>query len=547
MKLNQPVTDTETLLPEGEFIYSRTDLQGRIVEVNDAFARISAYSREEMVGQPHNLVRHPDMPPEAFEDMWRDLQAGLPWRGLVKNRRKDGGFYWVIANASPVREDGQVVGYQSVRGRPGREEIMAAETAYRRLRQGDHSLRILHGQAIPAHSLKFTLLSWLKNSHRQTALSGLVMAITGAALLAYTFVPELLPPIILRALGIVGVALGLWFLLFFRTWLIRDLGRSDHYLGDILCSGDLRKRILPGRSDIVGNIIRQSDQMAGWIQSTLQGIKDVSRAVKSAAGDVARSVVTLNESAQAQSDATAAAAAGIQQITVSIGEVAASAERTKEAAGAAAKVSENGTVLADQACSTILELAETVKHSAAQVERLGEQSKEISRITGTIREIAEQTNLLALNAAIEAARAGEQGRGFAVVADEVRKLAERSAKATEEISQMITAVQEETAKAVSGMRSGAEQVESGVQYVDNAKNALQEINTQMEHMLAMVSDISNSTGDQQAAMTQMAQNVEQVSRMTEQNLTQASETSRTANELHALTERMQKSVGQFVV
>lgn len=83
--------DVETLIPEGAFIYSRTDLQGRIEELNQAFADISAYSREEMLGQPHNMVRHPDMPPEAFADMWADLKQGRPWRGLVKNRRKDGG------------------------------------------------------------------------------------------------------------------------------------------------------------------------------------------------------------------------------------------------------------------------------------------------------------------------------------------------------------------------------------------------------------------------------------------------------------------------
>ncbi|GHT90274.1 hypothetical protein FACS1894101_2610 [Betaproteobacteria bacterium] len=84
MKKNLPVTNTETLLPENEFIYSRTDLKGVIVEVNDAFATISAFSREEMIGQSHNLVRHPDMPPEAFEDMWRDLKAGLP--GAVSSK-----------------------------------------------------------------------------------------------------------------------------------------------------------------------------------------------------------------------------------------------------------------------------------------------------------------------------------------------------------------------------------------------------------------------------------------------------------------------------
>ena len=92
MKINQPVTHVETLLPDGEFIYSSTDLKGIIVEANEAFVRISNFTRDEMIGQPHNMVRHPDMPPEAFADLWRDLKAGRPWRGIVKNRRKDGGF-----------------------------------------------------------------------------------------------------------------------------------------------------------------------------------------------------------------------------------------------------------------------------------------------------------------------------------------------------------------------------------------------------------------------------------------------------------------------
>ncbi|BBR40814.1 hypothetical protein WP3W19E03_33390 [Aeromonas veronii] len=122
MKINQPVTNVETLLPEGEFIYSSTDLKGVIVEANEAFVRISNFTRDEMIGQSHNMVRHPDMPPEAFADLWRDLKAGRPWRGIVKNRRKDGGFYWVVANVSPVRENGQLIGYQSVRARPTRKK-----------------------------------------------------------------------------------------------------------------------------------------------------------------------------------------------------------------------------------------------------------------------------------------------------------------------------------------------------------------------------------------------------------------------------------------
>ena len=547
MQSNQSITDVETQLPEGGFIYSRTDLDGRIVEVNAAFAEISAYSAEEMIGQPHSLVRHPDMPPEAFEDMWRDLKAGLPWRGLVKNRRKDGGFYWVIANASPVRENGRIVGYQSVRGRPTREEIAAAEAVYKRMRQGDKSMRILHGLAVPAHSLKSAFLCWITSDAQQTALIGLSMLIIGSLLLAHALNPMFFPPALMHILGGACVVLAFWFLFFFRAGLIGDLKKADSFLDRILGSGDLRMRTPIQRSDTVGNIVRQSNQMVSWIRFTLQGIDDVAVAVTNSASEVAQSVVMLNKSAQAQSDATAAATTGIEQNTVSIGKVATSAERTKEAADEATKVSDKGSLLADQACATILQLAGTVKDSAVQVERLGEQSREISRITDVIRGIAEQTNLLALNAAIEAARAGEQGRGFAVVADEVRKLAERCAKAAEEVSQMIAAVQAETDKAVSGMRTGAEQVENGVKYVEEAKDALQVINRQMTHMLTTVGDIFSSTSDQQDVMKEMARNIEQVARMTDQNLAQASDTNRTASNLHALTERIRKLVEQFEV
>ena len=140
MKINMPVTNVESQLPEGEFIYSSTDLKGVIVEANEAFADVSNYTREEMIGQSHNLVRHPDMPPEAFADLWEDLKAGRPWRGIVKNRRKDGGFYWVHATVLPNVRQGKVIGYSSIRRKPCRTQVAEAEALYAamRMQEGGH-------------------------------------------------------------------------------------------------------------------------------------------------------------------------------------------------------------------------------------------------------------------------------------------------------------------------------------------------------------------------------------------------------------------------
>jgi methyl-accepting chemotaxis protein/aerotaxis receptor len=136
MRVNEPITNQEILLPEGEMLVSRTDPGGRITFCNHAFAEVSGFTGEELAGAPHNIVRHPHMPKEAFADLWATIKAGRPWEGLVKNRAKAGGFYWVRANVTPVIEKGEVSGYISIRTQPERAAVAAAEAAYAAMRDG---------------------------------------------------------------------------------------------------------------------------------------------------------------------------------------------------------------------------------------------------------------------------------------------------------------------------------------------------------------------------------------------------------------------------
>jgi len=149
MKKNSPTTHHEYSFAENEILYSRTTPKGVILEVNDNFVPISGFSREELIGQAHNIVRHPDVPQEAFADLWKDLKQGRTWRSVLKNWRKDGGFYWVDANVSPVRgPNREIIGFQSVRFKPDAEEIAAAQDAIQRIQAGDKSLYFSHGRIV---------------------------------------------------------------------------------------------------------------------------------------------------------------------------------------------------------------------------------------------------------------------------------------------------------------------------------------------------------------------------------------------------------------
>ena len=189
MKNNQPVTNVEYVLKKTDSIVSKTDLKGIITYVNDDFLRISGFDEHELIGAPHNIVRHPDMPVEAFADLWKALKANRPWTGLVKNRCKNGDFYWVLANATPIFENGQCVGYMSVREKPSRAQVEAHEHVYSLFRKGlAGELQIIDGKAVkPSLLSKFNLIKNLSVKARivsiLVSMSVLMLIIGGVGLL----------------------------------------------------------------------------------------------------------------------------------------------------------------------------------------------------------------------------------------------------------------------------------------------------------------------------------------------------------------------------
>ncbi|MEQ1635385.1 MAG: methyl-accepting chemotaxis protein [Methylococcales bacterium] len=191
MKLNQPVTQSEIQVSESDMLVSKTDLKGIITYANPAFIKISGYSERELIGKAHNLVRHPDMPPEAFADLWANCKAGKPWTGVVKNRSKSGDYYWVVANVAPIFEGNNPIGFMSVRGKPSRQQIESAENAYRLFREGKaNGLLISQGTVV-----KNNLLWKIKHMFQKTPIGTRLNALLGMALFV---------AVVLGGLGLIG-------------------------------------------------------------------------------------------------------------------------------------------------------------------------------------------------------------------------------------------------------------------------------------------------------------------------------------------------------
>ena len=547
MAVSVSVTDRETLVPENTFIYSRTDLHGRITEANQAFADLSGYLIEEMIGKPHNMVRHPDMPKEAFGDMWKSLKAGRPWQGFVKNRRKDGGYYWVFATVSPVRgEGGRVIGFQSLRKRPSREQVKAASAAYERIRNGSQAIRIDEGRVVANHTALIDRFSRPDLRFLWGALLGLLGSIAGLALLFFG-ISSVFARFTAGAAGVLGVLGTLLILLSTLPSLLRDMDQIDSYLNTLLSTGDFTTPFSVDQRGRSGKIARSLGLLTGWVQSTILCIQDAVVPVAQGTEQVRKAILEIDKAAAAQNIASASVAAATTELDLTIREVAEHLQTTESAVQETGRRAGEGAEVSQRATDRIQELASVVKGAAVEVEALGASSTEVGAIAGVIREIADQTNLLALNASIEAARAGEAGRGFAVVANEVRSLADRTMKATAKIDALIGTIRSDSERAIAGMRTGATQVTSGVSLVQEAQGALTGINDLMTEAVRRVSEIAASSSQQTEAMNEISSNISHVAAMTSQNVETVSQTTQMIGNLAPLVERMKQAVEQYHV
>jgi methyl-accepting chemotaxis protein len=316
-------------------------------------------------------------------------------------------------------------------------------------------------------------------------------------------------------------------------------------ISNTVASGDLTVRVEVTSKDEVGELMGAMKRMTDNLRLIIGEVSDASGQVASAADQLtatAKEIAVGTEEVGAQANTVATSG---EEMTATSHDIAKNCLFVSEGAQRASRSAQDGALVVEATITVMSQIAEKVQESSKTVESLGARSDQIGEIVGTIEDIADQTNLLALNAAIEAARAGEQGRGFAVVADEVRALAERTTKATKEISVMIRAIQNETKSAVSVMEQSVRQVESGTTEAARSGSALQDILHQINDVAAQVQQIATAAEEQTAVTSEISSNMIQITDIVQQTARGAHESSMAAAQLSGNAEGLQQVVRRF--
>ncbi|MBI1910563.1 MAG: methyl-accepting chemotaxis protein [Deltaproteobacteria bacterium] len=357
--------------------------------------------------------------------------------------------------------------------------------------------------------------------------------------------------IVLAVSVLLSAGLAAVFMWSTNTMVIKPLLQIKETVEDF-ANGDLTKRSgvqisFMGREikDEIASLGESVDTMAEQMSGVIGRITDTSNHLASASEQLSTSSTQIAEGADRQSSQTTHVATAMEEMNATVIEVAKNSQQASESARTTQKIAESGGDVVSQAITAMQEVSASTSVTADTIKKLGKSSEEIGTIISVINDIADQTNLLALNAAIEAARAGEQGRGFAVVADEVRKLAERTTKATKEISGMIKAIQDETFKAVDAMDEGTVKVENGVKLANEAGDALKQIVDGVENVTDMIGHIATSAEEQSATTDEITQNMDSIAEVAKTNVFAIGEVSKATNELASLATELKDLVTKF--
>jgi methyl-accepting chemotaxis protein/aerotaxis receptor len=682
MKTNLPVTQREVDYPESKVFVTKTDTKGIITYTNDSFAEIAGFSREELIGKNHNLVRHPDMPEWAFKSLWDTVKAGHPWRGIVKNRAKSGDHYWVRATVAPITDKGTVVGYISLRKKPTRAEVSAAEALYKSgkvpsgklslfkrfqnltlqtklqlliqpallLMMGVVSLAIINdnkagmfetaqqhaegvaneiidsanmlmvtgqisdvdtrkllvkklsdsgnivglrfmrteqvvkqfGPGLPEEQIQnevqrnviaskkpyyaleeqdgksiFHAVTPYVASHNfhgtdcltcHQVADGSVNGVSDIRIDLSAGVEKLHKVIIEQILIQTAFQIVLFFFirLIVRRFVVNPVDEIKEQLSELI-NGHMSSQVDISGRDEMGEVLCFVQSTKVLLGSIIDQIASVSGHIDDRAKHLTGAMTKVAEGSQMQADAANTMSAAVEEMTVSIDQIAENTGEVRRISDNSAALASEGGKIVQQVVDDMAKTNQAVMNTAQSLQQLGEQSDKIHNVVKVIKEIADQTNLLALNAAIEAARAGEQGRGFAVVADEVRKLAEKTGRSTQEIAEMIEAIRASTSNAIAEMVATVEMVKASSVMAEKAGNSIVEINDGVSRALNGVEDISSSIKEQSLASREIAVNVEKVAQMSEENSESVKEVFGTVENLESLSSSLGQSVRHFQI
>lgn len=498
------VTQKEQQVRPSANLLSTTDPSGRITHVNEEFINICGYPKDELIGQQHNIVRHPDMPATVFRFMWSRFKRQCSWMGIVKNRCKNGDHYWVDAFATPITDENGIKELQSIRRRASPEQVRRAEHTYRRIHAGK--------------PLRPPLARWLSYPVIMTVLTVLPCLLT---LLIYFLTQS--PGWSLLTLGTTTILSVLT--LHWHYQPLRQIIRKAHAIND----DEAARYIYTGRHDEAGQIELALTTLSAETAGLIGRVQDMSANLQARSAHLQDAMLRARGGSELQFSETDSVTGAIGEMTTSITHSATHAATLSDAFQQGQQQAHEGQLFMQQNTEAFARLQQRTDTIAGHVEQLKGASDEISTTVATITGIAQQTDLLALNAAIEAARAGDHGRGFAVVADEVRALATRTQSSTSQIQQVMEYLRNHISQAVEAMQHTQKEATEVATLTEECRGQFSQLQDTIRGMAAMSDEIASGMHEQSAVAETIMQSMDSIRHMSEHNM-EAIDTTQTSVE-----------------